>query len=292
METNTGKKYDLRAFGIRACGELWARATDAWCEVCLFSDTCGAIDLCFLACGFGIVTDGRRRRVVYGGSAWCGASSGRRGESAMLSGGSRLYCMRLGPPGRGAGWCGLDPETAMRAWRMLKSQVTARPRPVSPELEAGWQELLAKLEAPDAGNASAMVCMAFGSIVSRSLDEMVRPPSLARNAKSTECVLAYLESCTMRNFPSIEKLAARLGYCAGHLMMSFRASFGVTLKHCMDMIRCEHAVRLIGEGESVQAVAAACGFGGWVAFRKTFARVFGMSVNDYRRRIGVKAKCA
>jgi len=288
MEAITEKTYDLRAFGIRACGKVWLRMTDAWCEICAFPDSDGAIDLYYLASGFGIVTDGRTRRIVYGGTVWCGTSAGKGTETVMLGGNARLYGMRLKPPTRDTGWCGFDLDAAACAWKLLSAQTAARPLAVAPELEDDWRGLFAKLELPDAERVPAMVCMAFGILVSRCLDGMSRSP--LRAVKSAECILTHLETCKLRNFPTIEKLANRLGYSSGHLMTCFRSVFGVTLKQCMDMIRCEYAARRIRAGETVQAVAAACGYGSWVAFRKTFAKQFGMTVNDYRARCGVKAK--
>lgn len=278
---------DLHGLGIASCEKAWKWSTDAWCAVRDIKSGQCAMDFYYIAVGICIVTDGKSRRILRGGDVCCEIADKRGSATVMMGGNARLYGIRLLAPVRDESWCGMDAESAMRGWEMLENMAIRRPVTVEGRLEAAWEEVLRRGGKAKAGGSVIDVSMAVGSLVAHVLHGIGEVQQSAIGTKSAERILSFLENCNVRCMPSVGILARRLGYSTGHLMTCARSAFGVTLKQCMDMIRCEHAIRLIKMRKTVGAVAKACGFESWVTFRMTFARQFGKSVNDMRRAYGI-----
>jgi transcriptional regulator GlxA family with amidase domain len=86
---------------------------------------------------------------------------------------------------------------------------------------------------------------------------------------------------------SLEALARRVNTSARHFARIFRAETGVTPGRYVEQVRVETARRRLEESElSVEAIAAACGFGSAGNFRRVFTKAMGVSPFEYRRSFG------
>jgi transcriptional regulator GlxA family with amidase domain len=84
---------------------------------------------------------------------------------------------------------------------------------------------------------------------------------------------------------TVEGLARRAGMSVRHFARSFRAEIGTTPARYVEAVRVESARRLLEESdESVEAVAAACGFGTAETLRRSFVRSLHVPPTEYRRR--------
>jgi len=84
---------------------------------------------------------------------------------------------------------------------------------------------------------------------------------------------------------SVEALAARTGMSVRHFARSFRSEVGITPGRYVEAVRVECARRRLEEtDESIEAVAAACGFGTAETMRRTFLRTLHVPPAEYRRR--------
>jgi transcriptional regulator GlxA family with amidase domain len=90
---------------------------------------------------------------------------------------------------------------------------------------------------------------------------------------------------------SLPALARRVNMSPRHFARLFRAETGTTPGRYVEQARIETARRRLEESElSVEAVAAACGFGSVGNFRRVFAKAMEVSPFDYRRSFGVARK--
>jgi len=86
---------------------------------------------------------------------------------------------------------------------------------------------------------------------------------------------------------SLETLARRVNTSPRHFARIFRAATGVTPGRYVEQVRLETARRRLEESElSVEAVAAACGFGSAGNFRRVFTKAMAVSPLEYRRSFG------
>jgi len=84
---------------------------------------------------------------------------------------------------------------------------------------------------------------------------------------------------------SVQEMAARAHMSPRHFARSFRAEVGVTPARYVERVRLEAARRCLEETrESVNAVAASCGFGTPETMRRVFLRALGVGPAEYRRR--------
>jgi transcriptional regulator GlxA family with amidase domain len=86
---------------------------------------------------------------------------------------------------------------------------------------------------------------------------------------------------------SLDALARRVNTSPRHFARIFRAETGLTPGRYVEQTRIETARRRLEESElSVEAVAAACGFGSVGNFRRVFTKAMDVSPFDYRRSFG------
>ena len=86
---------------------------------------------------------------------------------------------------------------------------------------------------------------------------------------------------------SVPALARRAGMSPRHFARVFAEEVGVTPGRWVDAVRVEAARRRMEDGRgTVDAVAAACGFGTREALRRAFLRRLGVAPSEYRRRFG------
>jgi transcriptional regulator GlxA family with amidase domain len=86
---------------------------------------------------------------------------------------------------------------------------------------------------------------------------------------------------------SLVALARRINTSPRHFARIFRAETGRSPGRYVEQVRIETARRRLEESElSVEAVAAACGFGSAGNFRRVFAKAIGVSPFEYRRSFG------
>lgn len=84
---------------------------------------------------------------------------------------------------------------------------------------------------------------------------------------------------------SVERLAARARLSPRHFARAFRAETGTTPGRYVDLIRLEHARRLLEEtAHGVEEVSRAAGYGTPEAMRRAFTKALGTAPADYRRR--------
>jgi transcriptional regulator GlxA family with amidase domain len=89
---------------------------------------------------------------------------------------------------------------------------------------------------------------------------------------------------------SLEALAARMHVSTRHFARVFRAEVGTSPRRFVDSVRLQAARRRLEEtGDTVEAVAAATGFGNYQAMRRTFLVDLGLTPAEYRRRFGTVA---
>jgi transcriptional regulator GlxA family with amidase domain len=89
---------------------------------------------------------------------------------------------------------------------------------------------------------------------------------------------------------SVEAMAARAHMSPRHFARAFHAETGVTPARYVERVRLEAArMRLEDTGESVAAVAAACGFGTAETMRRAFLRALEVSPAEYRRRFQARS---
>ncbi|MEW6475309.1 MAG: GlxA family transcriptional regulator [Actinomycetota bacterium] len=86
---------------------------------------------------------------------------------------------------------------------------------------------------------------------------------------------------------SLPALARRVNMSPRHFARLFRSETGVSPGRYVEQARIETARRRLEESEqSVEAIAAACGFGSAGNFRRVFAKAMGVSPFEYRRGFG------
>lgn len=86
---------------------------------------------------------------------------------------------------------------------------------------------------------------------------------------------------------SLDVLARRINTSPRHFARIFRAETGLSPGRYVEQVRIETARRRLEESElSVEAVAAACGFGSVGNFRRVFAKAMDVSPFEYRRSFG------
>jgi len=86
---------------------------------------------------------------------------------------------------------------------------------------------------------------------------------------------------------SLGALARRVNTSPRHFARTFRAATGVAPGRYVEQVRLETARRRLEESElSVEAVAAACGFGSAGNFRRVFTKAMAVSPLEYRRSFG------
>lgn len=93
---------------------------------------------------------------------------------------------------------------------------------------------------------------------------------------------------TLADNPADDRPLAALGREAGAaertLSRLFRAETGMTFPQWRTQLRLQHALALLATGESVTAVAVACGFATPSAFIETFRKALGTTPGQYRAR--------
>ena len=84
---------------------------------------------------------------------------------------------------------------------------------------------------------------------------------------------------------TVAAMARRVGLSERHLARVFRDEIGVTPARYVERVRVEAARRRLEESdESIESIAAACGFGTAETMRRTFLRAVRTSPSEYRRR--------
>ena len=152
---------------------------------------------------------------------------------------------------------------------------------------AGIDMALALIE-EDLGRAIALD-------VARRLVVFLKRPG-GQSQFSTHLAAQSVDSTLLRDLPewivehlgedlSIERLADRAAMSPRNFTRVFRRETGSTPGKYVERARVDAARRLLEDGaESLEAVAACCGFGSGEQMRRTFQRHVGVVPIDYRRR--------
>ncbi|MFJ3304246.1 GlxA family transcriptional regulator [Streptomyces sp. NPDC086549] len=84
---------------------------------------------------------------------------------------------------------------------------------------------------------------------------------------------------------SVESLAARARLSPRHFARSFQAETGTTPGRYVDLVRLEHARRLLEDtADGIEEISRASGYGTPEAMRRAFVRALGTAPAEYRRR--------
>ncbi|MFE0514926.1 GlxA family transcriptional regulator, partial [Streptomyces sp. NPDC058964] len=84
---------------------------------------------------------------------------------------------------------------------------------------------------------------------------------------------------------SVESLAARARLSPRHFARSFQAETGTTPGRYVDLVRLEHARRLLEDtADGIEEISRASGYGTPEAMRRAFVRTLGSAPAEYRRR--------
>jgi transcriptional regulator GlxA family with amidase domain len=86
--------------------------------------------------------------------------------------------------------------------------------------------------------------------------------------------------------PAVDRLAREVGMSVRTLARRFRRSTGNSPGEYIQRVKIEAAKRALESGERVAAVAGVVGYADPAAFRRTFARLTGLTPADYRARYG------
>jgi transcriptional regulator GlxA family with amidase domain len=87
---------------------------------------------------------------------------------------------------------------------------------------------------------------------------------------------------------SLSRLAAQARMSERTFLRRYREATGLTPGRAIERLRVEAARQLLAETrQSAKRIAARCGFGTEETMRRSFARLQGVSPQDYRRRFGV-----
>jgi transcriptional regulator GlxA family with amidase domain len=86
---------------------------------------------------------------------------------------------------------------------------------------------------------------------------------------------------------SLSRLAAQVGMSERSFLRRYREATGMTPAHAVERLRVEAARQLLVETRlPAKRIAARCGFGSEETMRRSFARLQGVSPQDYRQRFG------
>ena len=86
---------------------------------------------------------------------------------------------------------------------------------------------------------------------------------------------------------STARLAAEAGMSERSLLRHYAASTGTTPARAVERLRIEAACRALSDtAEPIKRIAQRCGFGSEETMRRSFARLQGVSPQDYRQRFG------
>ena len=88
---------------------------------------------------------------------------------------------------------------------------------------------------------------------------------------------------------TLDQVAAHAGVSKFYLARQFKAYTGKTVVQTVQLLRCTEARRLLEEGTSVSAAAAACGFENLSYFSRTFKKQFGLLPSEAARKKGTPA---
>jgi transcriptional regulator GlxA family with amidase domain len=84
---------------------------------------------------------------------------------------------------------------------------------------------------------------------------------------------------------SVEALAARARLSPRHFARAFQTETGMTPGRYVDLVRLEHARRLLEDtADGVEEISRTCGYGTPEAMRRAFVRTLGTAPAEYRRR--------
>lgn len=118
------------------------------------------------------------------------------------------------------------------------------------------------------------------------LCEMIReavPQSTGRPA-SREELLAALEEMSLDPNCSLQSMADHFGMSASNLSHHFKKTIGQNFKETLDRLRIQHAAKLLRESEeTLETIAARCGFTNPSSFIRAFKKIVGTTPGQYRQ---------
>lgn len=119
-------------------------------------------------------------------------------------------------------------------------------------------------------------------------DEFLKKVSLSENKDRRQSIIAitdYLSNNHTRNI-SLRDIAELLGYDYHYVSRYFHTVFDMSFAELLGAYRLETAIKLIDETDKkIADIAYESGFGSVRSFNYTFKKHFGISPNEYRRKV-------
>ena len=109
--------------------------------------------------------------------------------------------------------------------------------------------------------------------------------TLKKSSLKAEAYLSFIKenACNTLRAEDYEK-AFDTSYHQINLL--FKRKFGCTVKQYHSHVRMEYAAQMLSLGNTLQEVAAACGFDDYYFFIRSFTKAFGISTAYYRKQHG------
>jgi len=158
----------------------------------------------------------------------------------------------------------LDSTPKLRALiREMKHEYTVRPANYRLVLRAGLLKLLVLMQ--------------------RGSEMKVHRTGRERTAE-------YITFLLKRNYASkitLRALAEKAGLTPNHLCFLYRKQTGQSIISALNAIRLEHAASMLKESDArISRISLECGFGDLSYFYRLFARYYGSSPGEYRKKYG------
>ena len=158
----------------------------------------------------------------------------------------------------------LDSTPKLRALiREMKHEYTVRPANYRLVLRAGLLKLLVLMQ--------------------RGSEMKVHRTGRERTAE-------YITFLLKRNYASkitLRALAEKAGLTPNHLCFLYRKQTGQSIISALNAIRLEHAASMLKESDAkISRISLECGFGDLSYFYRIFARYYGSSPGEYRKKYG------
>lgn len=164
--------------------------------------------------------------------------------------------------------------TAAQALREELPEPVAQDAAVYPSV-FGLLQALCDTAAPLSGRRQSAVCYDLLCMLEPEAPQTTGWPPLIQEA-------VRIIRSRYGSLYGVEELADELRVTKSHLVRSFHAALGMTPGRYLTETRIEAARQLLARGQSLDAVAALCGFSGANYLCKVFKKETGMSPAQYR----------
>lgn len=160
--------------------------------------------------------------------------------------------------------------------------------PAFPELRAFWEPAIRNY--PNALDliSESVLLYTFSALTERVISESndhISPGA----SEMIKQIKKYVDDNYYDPDLSLESVAAHFSYNKTYLSSAFKKQMKTGFSNYLNVIRCRHACRLLGEEfTTTQEIAFRCGYNDPMYFSKVFRQKFGISPRDYRASLKLK----